>query len=257
MSKFPRIIHQCFLGFDGPIPQKWANNHTKWKNAHPNYEVKLWNMEESVNLINQLDPSFLKIFNNYQYNVERADAIRYFILYKFGGIYVDLDIISNYPIDSLIEMYENDENLDVLLGQSPSADTASNFFMISKKESNFWILVINEMKKRINKPYIGKHLTIMNETGPLLVDDAMKMYNQNNKNYVEILSKSILNSCDVCGKCDTKFNYIIDDHASSWHSLDSKIVNFLNCNVYRHLKNINILVYIFLLIIMFVIILKK
>ena len=66
MSKFPRIIHQCFLGFDGPIPQKWANNHTKWKNAHPNYEVKLWNMEESVNLINQLDPSFLKIFNNYK-----------------------------------------------------------------------------------------------------------------------------------------------------------------------------------------------
>ena len=257
MSTFPRIIHQCFLGFDGPIPEKWAQNHEKWKELHSDYQVRLWNMDESVALINEIDQSFLKIFENYQYNVERADAIRYFILYKFGGVYIDLDIIPNYSLNSLLEMYENDKKLDVLLGESPSANTASNFFMISKPNSNFWLSVISEMKKRVHKPYLGKHLTIMNETGPLLLDDVMNRYNQTNQQYVEILPKSILNSCDVCGECNTQFNYIIDDHASSWHSLDSKIINFLNCKIYRHLKKINVLIYLLLIIIMLIIILKK
>ena len=31
MNTFPRIIHQCFLGFDGPIPEKWKQNHKNGK----------------------------------------------------------------------------------------------------------------------------------------------------------------------------------------------------------------------------------
>ena len=257
MNTFPRIIHQCFLGFDGPIPEKWVQNHKKWKKLHPSYQIRLWNMEDSVTLINEIDPSFLRIFENYEFNIERADAIRYFILYKFGGIYVDLDIIPNYSLDSLLEMYENDKKLDVLLGESPNADTASNFFIISKPRSNFWLFVIDEMKKRVHKPYLGKHLTIMNETGPLLLNSMMDKYNQINQQYVEILPKSVLNSCDVCGECNSKFSYIIDNHASSWHSLDSKVINFLNCKIYRPLKKINIFIYLVIIIILFIIILKR
>ena len=125
-------LHQCFLGSDGPMPEKWSQNHKKWKELHSDFEIRLWNTEESLALIYEIDESFLKMFENYEYNIERADAIRYFILYKFGGIYVDLDIIPNYSFDSLLKMYENDEKLDVLLGESPNVNTASNFFMISK-----------------------------------------------------------------------------------------------------------------------------
>ena len=112
------------------------------------------------------------------------------------------------------------------------------------------------MKKRVYQPYFGKHLTIMNETGPLLLHDIMNQYNQTNQEYVEILPKSILNSCDVCGECHTKFNYIVDDHASSWHSLDSKFINFLNCKIYKNLKKVNVLIYSSLIIVMFIIILQ-
>lgn len=254
---FPRIIHQCFLGFDGPMPEKWAQNHKKWKELHPDFEIRLWNMEKSIALIYEINQSFVKIFENYEYNIERADAIRYFILYKFGGIYVDLDIIPNYPLHSLLKMYENDKKLDVLLAESPNVNTASNFFMISKPQSIFWLYVIDEMKKRAHHIYIGKHLKIMNQTGPLLLNDIINPYNQTNQQYVELLPKSILNSCDVCGECNTKFNYIIDEHSCSWNSFDSKIINFFNCRIYKPLKKVHLLIYLSIIIVMFIIIIKS
>jgi mannosyltransferase OCH1-like enzyme len=36
-------------------------------------------------------PWFLETFDGYPYPIQRADAIRYFVLHHFGGIYIDLD----------------------------------------------------------------------------------------------------------------------------------------------------------------------
>lgn len=36
-------------------------------------------------------PWFLETFDSYPYPIQRADAIRYFVLHHFGGIYIDLD----------------------------------------------------------------------------------------------------------------------------------------------------------------------
>ena len=85
----------------------------------------------------------------------------------------------------------------------------------------------------------------------------MDEYNQISPQYVEILPKSVLNSCDVCGECNSKFNYIIDKSCQSWNSLDSKVINFLNCKIYRPLKKINIFIYLVIIIILFIVILKR
>ena len=37
-------------------------------------------------------PNFLAPYRSYPYDIQRADAIRYFILFEFGGLYLDLDI---------------------------------------------------------------------------------------------------------------------------------------------------------------------
>jgi len=34
---------------------------------------------------------FLETFDAYPYPIQRADAIRYFVLHHYGGIYIDLD----------------------------------------------------------------------------------------------------------------------------------------------------------------------
>ncbi len=38
---------------------------------------------------------FLDTFDNYVYPIQRADAIRYFVLAHYGGFYIDLDTVSH------------------------------------------------------------------------------------------------------------------------------------------------------------------
>jgi hypothetical protein len=40
-------------------------------------------------------PWFLETFEGYKYPIQRADSIRYFVLYHYGGIYIDLDDVSH------------------------------------------------------------------------------------------------------------------------------------------------------------------
>ena len=42
-------------------------------------------------------PWFLETWDNYPFNIERADAIRYFVLAHYGGVYIDLDDVSVKP----------------------------------------------------------------------------------------------------------------------------------------------------------------
>ena len=61
---------------------------------HEDYEYKLWTDAGSREFIATEYPWFLDSFDNYDYPIQRADAIRYFVLAHFGGIYIDLDDVS-------------------------------------------------------------------------------------------------------------------------------------------------------------------
>ena len=52
----------------------------------------LWTDADSRKFLVEHYPWFVPIFDAYPYPIQRADAIRYFILHHFGGIYMDLDV---------------------------------------------------------------------------------------------------------------------------------------------------------------------
>lgn len=45
-------------------------------------------------------PWFLEDWDGYEFPIQRADAIRYFILAHYGGIYIDLDDVSNGALNN-------------------------------------------------------------------------------------------------------------------------------------------------------------
>ena len=53
-----------------------------------------------------------EIYDNYDVNIKRVDAVRYFYLYHFGGLYVDLDFecIKNIPDQCSKIVIENSNN---------------------------------------------------------------------------------------------------------------------------------------------------
>jgi len=97
----PKIIHQLWIG-SKPAPTKFMDT---WKNKNPNYEYIRWNEEEfkKRNMIfecsNRIDE--IEEING------KADIIRWEILYKYGGVFLDADSICIEPIDEILMKCES------------------------------------------------------------------------------------------------------------------------------------------------------
>ena len=89
----PKIIHQLWIG-SKPAPISLMNT---WKDKHPDFEYIYWNEEE----IKKREFIFRcqdKIDDIEEIN-GKADIMRWEILYKYGGIFLDADSICIEPID--------------------------------------------------------------------------------------------------------------------------------------------------------------
>jgi len=92
----PKIIHQLWIGPNEP-PTKPMDT---WKDKHPDFEYIRWNEEEFIkrNMIFECQDKIntMKEING------KADIMRWEILYKYGGIFLDADSICIEPFDDLL-----------------------------------------------------------------------------------------------------------------------------------------------------------
>ena len=83
----PKIIHYCWLSND-PIPEKLQQCMKSWREKLPDYEFMLWNFDRFD--INS-SPWVKQAFDNKKYAFA-ADYIRFYAVYNYGGIYLDMDV---------------------------------------------------------------------------------------------------------------------------------------------------------------------
>lgn len=94
--RIPKIIHQIWVG-PHPFPQEALAWQETWIALHPDWEYKLWTNEDVAQL--EFDN---KVYYDQAKNWgEKADILRYEILYRFGGLYADIDQSCLKPFDVL------------------------------------------------------------------------------------------------------------------------------------------------------------
>lgn len=94
----PKIIHYCWFG-RGPLPELAQKCIASWKKYLPDYEIKEWNEDNfDVNII----PYTAEAYQAKKYAFV-SDYARFWILYKYGGIYFDTDVEVIRPIDDIVE----------------------------------------------------------------------------------------------------------------------------------------------------------
>jgi mannosyltransferase OCH1-like enzyme len=99
MNKFPKIIHQIWIG-DKIGPTKHMDT---WRDNNPTFEYIRWN-EEEINKRNMIFDCQNKIDDMEEIN-GKADIMRWEILYKYGGFFQDADSICISPIDDNLIQY--------------------------------------------------------------------------------------------------------------------------------------------------------
>lgn len=92
-NKIPNIIHQLWIG-PKPAPIVLMNT---WKEKNPNFTYILWNEEEFI----KRDMTFecQKRIDEIEEINGKADIMRWELLYKYGGVFIDADSICIEPID--------------------------------------------------------------------------------------------------------------------------------------------------------------
>lgn len=105
------IVHQIFFNIGKgelkEIPrfyQCYKNNKSKCQKQGIQY--KLWSRKMVEDLLNKRENSdYKRLYFDFDQDIMRIDFARYLILYRFGGIYIDLDIcMMNKSIKHLFKM---------------------------------------------------------------------------------------------------------------------------------------------------------
>ena len=94
----PKLIHYCWFGRN-PLPKSAIKCIESWKKFLPDYEIKEWNENNfDVNII----PYTKEAYECKKYAFV-SDYARFWILYKYGGLYFDTDVEVIKSMDDIIE----------------------------------------------------------------------------------------------------------------------------------------------------------
>lgn len=163
-ATIPKIIHQQWK--DDVVPKKFMKWKEKWMQyfPEPEYTHMLWTDSNARELIAKHYPWFLQIYDEYEHNINRADAARYFILHHYGGIYADLDYepttnFYNYLPQNQVGMVESPYYWN---------EKTQNCLMSSPQNDPFWIDLFTVLTKNARKN------EVLEATGPILLDQAME-----------------------------------------------------------------------------------
>jgi mannosyltransferase OCH1-like enzyme len=94
----PKIIHLTYKTKD--IPPSVIK---KFKDVYPNYEIKIYDNNDCIDFLSkEFSQEYVDIFNFIKDGPIKADFWRVCILYKYGGIYSDIDIIPNINVEEIL-----------------------------------------------------------------------------------------------------------------------------------------------------------
>lgn len=168
----PKIIHKTWTNFTN-IPQIWYEPYQSCQQIYrrrADYTMFEWTDESGRVFLSKEYPWILSTYDSYPYTIQRIDALRYFLVYHYGGCYLDMDIGCRHPIDPLL--YEQ----LVLPKTFPLG--WSNDVMCSAPRHPFMRQVI-EALPRWNHWYGTNCPTVMLSTGPLYLSLQFAYYIQN------------------------------------------------------------------------------
>lgn len=93
----PKIIHYCWFGRN-PLPELAERCIASWRKFLPGYEIREWNEDNfDVNII----PYTAEAYRQKKYAFV-SDYARFWILYRYGGVYFDTDVEVIRPMDDII-----------------------------------------------------------------------------------------------------------------------------------------------------------
>ena len=231
----PLIIHTTYATRE--LPAHWIEARKSCTDKNPDFEHRFYTDDELLTFIDENYKWFIIQYKSYRYNIQRVDAARYFLLYHYGGIYMDLDIGCKKRLEPLLITAENSARDLKHIGILPQTKPVgmSNDFMASSKNHPFFLNLIESLKKS-NQYWFLPYLQVFFSAGPAFLTQKFFEYEW------FLGGKDILVMGDELYG-DSKSEYMMLRHyaGNSWHGSDVPVYVF----VYKHWSLLFILGFLF------------
>lgn len=236
LERHGKIIHQIWFG---TIPDKrkakksykaLERYRNSWTEKNPDWTRIEWNKKMCISFIREFFPEHVSLYNSYPYEIQRCDVVRYFILFRYGGIYADMDYYCNKSFTLALQEYTGDIYFTETANRLGTGQHVSNSLMYSTPRHPFWKCLFIELEKARECPiYYPRHLKVMVTTGPTLLNNAFSKYKTRYR-----LSYFPEKYFHPYGLTDDKLSltnnpdvYAIHLGKGSWEKQDSKLFIFL------------------------------
>lgn len=200
MIRIPLVIHQIWSNVREPLPENLSYLSNSWKNDYPNWEYILWDDEKINCFIDKFYPMYKIFFNSFLYDIQRWDFIRYLILLKIGGMYVDIDYQSLVPLNDLIEnltcCFAEEEIINV---SGKEISYFNNALMCSIPDHPFLQRIIDNILSmdycKLNS--LPKNVCVLNSTGPWMLTKLYQKLSESEKKDIFLIPKKYVTPFSV------------------------------------------------------------
>ena len=157
------------------LPPLMRNNVEYIKKLNPSFKYHLFDDEDCHNFIKEnFSTEVLNAFNSLIPGAYKADLWRYCILYKLGGIYLDIKYkpVNNFKFINLTEKEHwvlDADNIGIY-----------NALMVCKPGNQILLDAINKIVTNVNTKFYGRNC--LEPTGPQLLSKFFNIHQKNNFN---------------------------------------------------------------------------
>ena len=237
----PKITHQIWMqGFEN-IPEKFKKNVDDLHKLNPEYEHKQWNEESLRTECLKYSKECLERFDAFDLMIMKVDLGRYAVLYNYGGISVDTDMVQlrsirNTPgIDSETFIISRQSFPLGLIGY------LNNAMICTSIHNTIMQTIINEIiqDKRKCSDFLLNEICVDTITGPKFITKVLK--NSNIQNL--ILDSKYYEPCanlDITCKPD-KDTIMDHKHEGSWASSYILYIGIICIFIIKHINYILII----------------
>ena len=171
----PPIIHQTWRNRNIPkVAQEWV---ASWMSTNPGFEYWFWTDSEIKEFFAMYVNMYYTLYMWYPWSIQKADVMRYFILWMYGGTYVDLDMESLRPLGDLLLSHsciiaQEPEELS-FIHHGRNTTIVSNALMACRPRHPFMKFIINNLYSRIEMD------GLLETTGPFMLTEMLIKYKTN------------------------------------------------------------------------------
>lgn len=177
---YPRLLHHIWIQFNPSKPRGLSDKQLRmvasWRHFNPNWLQVMWD-DAMIERLMQLYPKWYSVYHSLEHPVQKVDMARLVILWRFGGLYADVDMLCLKPIDTeisrlkpnhvyLVNDYQPHKDLPPFATMIYGSAKTNNNLILSTPNKSFLWLLLNQYDPDQQNPLHSTEMQVVTSFGP-------------------------------------------------------------------------------------------